>query len=333
MRGERGKTLVFLLLGLLCILHLAVLIVFYLRQGGASGEVGTRTEVRRNEGLRRTEAAGEELRTLREQIDGMESVDIDKLLEVQAALDRIHDAFVENDALSELLDHQDYVANSGGQIASQNLSAAQVVIAGLSIAFTVVLFGVTILTALSIHSYREEAGKLERSGRILFRAGRRAARNAEVHLQKAKNEALGEVEDCKRQNAELAKAQQEISSDLKRRLELQTANESRAREYLDTIAKIHGSAFSELLAALPSEFASSDVMNHLRNKGLELQARMDLMAHHDQDRQWNAISMLAAVGTRVAIPDLIRLKDDPTVERKILEHAIEAIRQIRARTE
>lgn len=188
-----------------------------------------------------------------------------------------------------------------------------------------VLSVLSVVVAISLQMYKSDADAKAREIKEQFE-----------RLEKQNEKAVKETEVAMARSQEMGAkteaAQREMSRELTERLQRQAADESRIRDYLESIARIHGSAFSELLAALPSDLASSEAMNRLRNKGLELQARMDLLAHHDRNRQWVAVSSLSAVGTKVAIPDLVRLRDT-SGDTGISLHAAEALRKIQSRVD
>lgn len=324
-----------------CILSCATLVVLFMRGHGQAGLAARDIASQRVKDETYASAMSkqdlEELRRRLEALSGSLGTQPQGRPLLETLVRDVEAALRRNEELMKHLEQEAYVETTGSQIASQNLSAAQVVIGGLSVAFAVVLFGATILTALNLHSYKDDADRIagdirERADRLEGRFGKfeQMIQATEDRLSASVQQVAEAREQSSKWFDDQKRDQEHLHEVLQGELQQQEGNEARTREFLLKIADIHGSAFSELLSALPTAPAYAEVVTRLRNKGLELQARMDL-AHPDPERLWVAISTLAAVGTKIAIPDLARLKEDERVAKKISFHADDAIRQIRER--
>ena len=279
------------------------------------------------------------LQQLRERIASLE----EKIAGLESAKGEAQPQFREMDEVPQGVPAaREEVLELAQQVAAQTLASAEVVVGGLSNGFALILSVLSVFVAFSLQMYKSDADakareikerfdELEEEGSDLLRTTQDKAKEIGGELAKAKDDAVSEVREAQGHLKASMKAQQEANAELAGRQSELAELDRRTRDFVGRIADVHASAFSELLAVLPRNQEFAETVSRLQNKGLELQARMELV-HPDSQRLWDAISKLAAVGTKIAIPDLVRLRDSDSTDKGMALHADEAIRQIRQRS-
>lgn len=202
-----------------------------------------------------------------------------------------------------------------GQAASQSLSAVSGMMTFMSILFTIVLFGVALITGLQVNEARKDVERLE----IASKRQRTELSENGTRLQEKLAHVESRVEQYEKRLAaealsfesEFREAHREVEEEVARigiLAQEVSAQRASAEAFLNSLIEVHASAVLDLLDGLvghPSR-SRSPRFQRLMNKGQELKGRL-LLLHPDSDRRRSGVLLLSAVGTKISQVDLLRL--------------------------